>query len=133
MHKLPMSENDVNTIVSILERGERQKIEATPGLGSIWFHSQGWNTELRILFLVNYRVTISRVDLQNKRQGTMTEILSFLQQYCRTCGIQNIVIQSVQTKEMMNFAIEHGFTSVPATALELENGLIIGDYIKRIE
>lgn len=42
-----------------------------------------------------------------------------------------LVIQCVETQEMVNWCIKNGFASSPSNSMEV-GGLILGDYFKKI-
>lgn len=76
-------------------------------------------------------MTVSRVAFVNRRQGTMTTIYEELIRMCKARGIQMLVIQCVETQEMVNWCIKNGFASSPSNSMEV-GGLILGDYFKKI-
>ena len=94
----------------------------------IWYSAPGTPMELRILFLLDIKLTISRVEFLRQRQGTMTKIFGFLKNFREQNGIQKIVAQSVQTEGMASWCKKNGFMPDPNTSLFID-GLIRGDYI----
>lgn len=115
----------------LLEKQEGIPIQWKQEMSGVWYHSENWESELRILFLANFRVTVSRVCFIRKRVGTMTRVEEFLEQFCRRHGIPEILVQSVETKEMAAWCIKNGFTASPVASFELD-GVKLGDYIKKI-
>ena len=110
------------------------EIECIPQLGGgIWLHDPTWEMELRLLLLFNYKVTVSKVCFIHKRQGTMTAVLDFLIRFCREHSVPQICVQSVETKEMANFCLKNGFVPDSTASFEMEEGLILGDYVMSIE
>ena len=132
--RLKFSEQEIEELVQLLEQREGVEIECIPQLGGgIWLHDPTWEMELRLLLLLNYKVTVSRVCFIHKRQGTMTAVLDFLIRFCREHGVPQICVQSVVTKEMANFCLKNGFVPYFTTSFETEEGLILGDYVMSIE
>lgn len=103
------SEDDKQNIKKIIERKNSGNLEITESFNSIWYRDSESETELRILFLGEIKLTVSRVAFENKRAGTMTEVYVYLRNFCKEKGIKKIVIQSVETKEMANFCLKHRF------------------------
>ena len=109
--RLKFSEQEIEELVQLLEQREGVEIECIPQLGGgIWLHDPTWEMELRLLLLLNYKVTVSRVCFIHKRQGTMTAVL-----------------------EMANFCCKNGFVPDSTASFETEEGLILGDYVMSIE
>lgn len=68
--RLKFSEQEIEELVQLLEQREGVEIECIPQLGGgIWLHDPTWEMELRLLLLLNYKVTVSRVCFIHKRQG----------------------------------------------------------------
>ena len=89
--RLKFSEQEIEELVQLLEQREGVEIECIPQLGGgIWLHDPTWEMELRLLLLLNYKVTVSRVCFIHKRQGTMTAVLDFLIRFCREHGVPQI-------------------------------------------
>lgn len=103
------SEDDKQNIKKIIERKNSGNLEITESFNSIWYRDSESETELRILFLGEIKLTVSRVAFENKRVGTMTGVYEYLRNFCKEKGIKKIVIQSVETKEMANFCFKHRF------------------------
>lgn len=58
----------------------------------------------------------------------MTSIINLLKEYCAKEHISQICIQSVETKEMMNWCIKNNF--IPnENAIIIIDDLILGDYL----
>lgn len=133
MKKLAFSDNEVMELTKLLEEREKVDIMCTPQISGIWLHNENWEMELRLLLLYPYRITVSRVCFIYKRQGIMTKVLDFLVRFCRKHGIQNICIQSVETKEMAAFCVKHGFAPNPNASFESGFGFITGDYLLSID
>ena len=60
MH-IMFSEEEQEELRLLLEAQECVPIQCQQELSGVWYHSEFWDSELRILFLMNFRVTVSRV------------------------------------------------------------------------
>ena len=100
MNKQCFSDSDILCLQKILESREKAPIICHQEIGGIWLQAQNQETELRLLLMGQIQLTISRVCLVNKRQGTMTTILEQLVQFCQQHNISRLVVQCVQTAEM---------------------------------
>lgn len=60
----------------------------------------------------------------------MTAVLSYIMEYCIRNNIPVIVVQSVQTYEMMQFCLKNKFIASPYNSMF--EGVLMGDYILRI-
>ena len=130
MH-IMFSEEEQEELRLLLEAQECVPIQCQQELSGVWYHSEFWDSELRILFLMNFRVTVSRVCFIRQRIGTMTRVLELLKHFCRCHAVQEILIQSVETKEMAAWCSKNGFTPDPRATFEF-GGVILGDYIMKI-
>ena len=99
-------------------------------MSGVWFHSDDWSMELRLLLLMNFRLTVSRVCFIRRRQGTMTKVMNFLENYCKKHDIQELRIQSVLTKEMVGWCQKNDFSPDENAALQTGD-FVIGDYRKK--
>jgi len=118
-------------ITDVLEAAEQTSIVCHRGIRELWFIGDGGRTELRLLFLGTMRITISRVEFQNQRHGTMTKILDILKAFCLENGIQKIVVQSITSSSMLAFCRKHLFQPDPTASLQLGNE-ILGDYVLQV-
>lgn len=130
MH-IMFSEEELEELRLLLEAQECVPIQCRRELSGVWYHSESWDSELRILFLMDFRVTVSRVCFIRRRIGTMTRVLELLTRFCRYHAVQEILVQSVETKEMAAWCAKNGFTPDPRATLEVD-GVILGDYIMKI-
>lgn len=109
-------------------------MEVNKTLGTYWFRNINtygvYENEFRISTIGNYRLIVSRVAFLNKRKGTMTELLNVLLAFCQENGIGEIVIQSVETYEMMQFCIKNNFAAAYSNIMVGE--VLMGDYILKI-
>ena len=126
--KITFSDEDVKKLIEIIENKEHKKVHCFPEFNGIWIRDKGFETEMRLLILADFRVTVSRVCFSNRRQGLMTDIYCYLKEFCKEHNICQIMIQSVETKEMANWCIKHGFKPNPSSSLKLEE-FICGDYV----
>lgn len=123
-----ITQEEIKHIIAVQENCD---IAISKGIREIWFVGDN-STELRILFLGHYRLTISRVNFERKRCGTMTKILFVLIDFCKKNNIQKIIVRSVETKEMASFCLKHHFIPDKNSSFEID-GIIYGDYILYIE
>lgn len=121
------SDNDIAQLKELLETAEKVPVTCKRELSGIWFQSEDMETELRLLVLSTTSVTVSRVALRNKRQGTMGKIFEFLKDFCRRNHVSKIVIQSVLFPEMAKWCEKNGFTPDPNTCILLD-GFMSGDW-----
>lgn len=131
MNKQCFSDSDILCLQKILESREKVPIICHQEIGGIWLQAQNQETELRLLLMGQIQLTISRVCLVNKRQGTMTTILEQLVQFCQRHNISRLVVQCVQTAEMAAWCHKNGFMPDPYASFEVD-GIILGNYRKNI-
>lgn len=110
-----MNDETAEQLRSLLEERESQPMYLGRGIRELWFSADD-TTELRLLFLGTYKLTVSRVAFRNKRQGTMTAVLSILEQFCRDNGIERLVLQCAGTPEMTACALKNGFAPDPTAS-----------------
>ena len=130
--QLRFSEEDIAQMLQLLEACEGTKIYCKREINGIWLHTKNYDTELRLLLLMNFRLTVSRVLFVHRRQGTMTKIMAFLEKFCKEHNIPEIVIQSVETKEMASWCQKNNFQPNPSASMQIKD-LIIGDYRRCVE
>lgn len=129
---ITFSEEDIAELTALLEQHEQKTILCKKEMSGIWLHSEDWETELRLLLLFHYRLTVSRVCFVNRRRGTMTAVLNWMIHFCQQHEIQSILVQSVETPEMASWCIKNGFKPNPNASFFTGN-MIIGDYQREIE
>lgn len=61
---------------------------------------------------IDKTIDIAIVRFLHKRQGYCTKLIELLSIYGRKNGYSNIILESVLTEEMSNFARKHGFIKV---------------------
>ncbi len=132
VNQICFSGKEIANILSMLQCREGVPMQVEKELSGFWFHSDDWESELRIIFLSTFRLTVSRVCFINRRRGTMTEIGAYLEAFCRTHQISELVIQCVETPAMVNWCIKNGFSPIPSASMVFD-GIIMGDYRKFVE
>ena len=128
MHNLTFTENQLETIKNIIEDKDQQKCTVHKSFNTVWIHGETSDTEFRISFLGNFRLIISRVKFQNQRCGIMSTLLEELKEICLENNVHTICMQSVETKEMINFCIKQQFKPDPYCTFDYD-GDIYGDYL----
>ena len=131
-NKICFSDKEAAYIQATLQHREGVPIQIEKELSGFWFHRTNWESELRIIFLSTFRLTVSRVCFIHRRCGTMTEIGAYLEAFCHTHQIPELVIQCVETPEMVNWCNKNGFSPIPSASM-IFDGIIMGDYRKIIE
>lgn len=121
------SKKEAEALRELLEEAEGTPVQYTPGLREIWYRGENTEMELRILFLFNFKITVSRVCFTRRRKGTMTKVFDFLMDFCRNKQIEKIVVQSVETPEMAAWCLKNGLIPDIASSFFMEN-YYIGDY-----
>lgn len=130
INSIKFTDEDIEILQDMIEKAEKTKMTCRRELSGIWLESKNYDipvTELRLLILSNIQVTVSRVCFKNTRHGTMRSVFEFLKDFCVKNNINQIIIQSVLTKEMANWCIKHGFNPIKSSSIEL-HGIVIGDY-----
>ena len=125
-----LTQNELNNLKAILERGEKTEFQLYPEYRTTFWFQDNQGAELRVVCGLD-RITVSRVCLNNKRCGTMTKILHELRMICASHHWKIIVIQSVLTKEMENWCHKNGFLPDEYCSIQTEEG-IRGDFLKEI-
>lgn len=126
-----MSPEEKENLRKLLEEQEGVPISVHEGIRELWYQNEDGQSELRLLFLFDYQVTVSRVGFIRRRQGTMTKVLSVLEDFCKKNKVEQLLVQSVETPEMANWCMKMGFTPDP-NATFLFNGFLTGDYKKQM-
>lgn len=126
-----MNKEDIETLKNMIEDRESCNLIVEESLNSVWLYSQTTESELRLTFLKNIKLTVSRVYLCKKRQGTFTQIINFLMDIAKKYGFKKIVIESVLTKEMEQFCLKNEFSPDPVTTMYIDN-VLIGNYVKNL-
>lgn len=131
MNDVILSAEEKESLRTLLEEQEGVPILVHEGIRELWYQSEDRQSELRLLFLLNIQVTVSRVGFIHRRRGTMTKVLSVLEDFCRKNKVEQLLIQSVETPEMANWCMKMGFAPDP-NATFLFNGYLMGDYRKQM-
>lgn len=116
-------------LIDVIESADNCVLSTLVNFRELWLESEQ-GTELRLLALQDFSLTISRVNFINRRQGTMTKVFQILKQFCEERQIGRLVVQSVLTPEMAAWCEKNGFepdkyASFPA------NGFISGDWVMK--
>ena len=128
MCNLTFTEDQIKTIKNIIEYKDHQKCVVYKSFNTVWIQGETSDTEFRISFLCNFKLIISRVKFQNQRHGIMSSILEELKEICLENNVHTICMQSVVTKEMINFCIKQQFKPDPYCTFDYD-GNIYGDYL----
>lgn len=120
-------DNEIEDLMNVIRENEDVDLECNKEIAGIWIASSHFEVELRLSFLGDFGLIISRVRFINKRKGTMGAILKYLIEYCKENSIHFIIAQSVLTKEMASFCLKHGFKPEPYSSLDAGE-FIIGNY-----
>lgn len=126
-----LGQEEKETLRKLLEEQEGVPISVHTGIRELWYQNEDRESELRLLFLGTYQLTVSRVGFINRRRGTMTKVLDVLETFCKQNKVEQLLIQSVETLEMANWCIKMGFIPDP-NATFLIDGLLTGDYRKKM-
>ena len=126
MLKCILTEDEIIILKNIIDKHNNCDCNWNISFSTIWFQDD--EVELRISFLQNIKLIISRVCFINKRNGTMSEILEKLKEICQKNHIKLICMQSVLTDEMINFCKKNDFLPDEYSSYEID-GKIFGDYI----
>ena len=66
---------EIAEIKELLEAKDHCKVIPQKSFNTIWFRGDNGETELRLNFLGNLKLIVSRVCFHNRRQGTMTAVM----------------------------------------------------------
>ena len=124
-----IDEITIEKIKKIIEIKNGEKVNANKTFQTWWITGADAESELefRVSRLGNSTLIISRVNFPVRRVGTMTNIFLILKQFCEKEKISHITIQSVETKEMMDWCIKNGFAAAEFN-IQIED-VFSGDYI----
>lgn len=124
-----IDEITIEKIKKIIEIKNGEKVNANKTFQTWWITGADAESELefRVSRLGNNTLIISRVNFPVRRAGTMTNIFLILKQFCEKEKISHITVQSVETKEMMNWCIKNGFVAAEFN-IQIED-VLSGDYI----
>jgi len=89
---MPLTEEEIAEIKELLETKDHCKVIPQKSFNTIWFRGDNGETELRLNFLGNLKLIVSRVCFHNRRQGTMTTVMQLLDKYCKKYGIVKLCI-----------------------------------------
>lgn len=128
MRYVKFNDRDIKELAAIIDEKDHVCVDAHMELSGIWLYSPNEETELRLLTLGDFQVTVSRVCFSHRRAGCMTAIFGWLKNFCKRNGIHRILIQSVQTREMANWCIKNGFQPDKNASMQID-GVVIGNYL----
>lgn len=124
-----ISKEDFFIIKDLIDNFEKDTLyfKQTLGFNSIYLESLHTETELYAKSILD-KLIISRIVLSKRREGLGSSILSELINIANSKGFKQIIIESVCTKEMMNFCLKHNFKVDKNTSILLDE-LEFGNYI----
>ena len=121
LNSVKFSPEDIQAIKTFIEKREGIAVIAEPQMSGVWFHSENWELGVRLLLLADFHLTVSRVAFIHKRRGTMTSLLSLLEDFCIRNQVKQILIQSVETPEMAAWCMKNGFIPDPNASFWTNN------------
>ena len=127
MQRLCLSNEQIERLQAIIESKQNCKCQADVSFGTVWITSDDELNELRVSFLGDFELVVSRVGFTHKRRGTMTSVLEELKKICTEVGVPRIVIQSVLTPEMQAFCQAHHIEPDKNTTRQVGD-VLVGDY-----
>ena len=130
-----IDEEVVQEIKRIIEEKNDCNLVVEKSLGTYWIIDRSGyevENEFRIACFTDYRIVISRVCFKNRRCETLTQILDILEKYGKENGFTEILIQSVETSEMMRFCLKNNFAPADFNIWMESAGVLIGDYILKL-
>ena len=91
---LELTKEQIQQLVDTIESKQDCHCSVSNSMRTIWITSSDGENELRVAFLGNFALVLSRVEFAHKRCGTMTAILFALKKICEENGVHRIIIQS---------------------------------------
>lgn len=125
------TDKEINEIKELLESRDKENYFVNESFHTVWFQAESSEAELRVAFLGNIQLIISRICVSNKRHGVATEILKKLIEICTNQDVHRIIMQSVLTPECAAFCEKNGFKPDPNASFEAD-GFITGDWVLTI-
>lgn len=132
MQRLYLSNEQIERLQAIIESKQDCKCQADVSFGTVWITSDDGLNELRVSFLGDFELIVSRVGFNHKRRGTMTAVLEELKKTCTEVGVSKIVIQSVLTPEMQAFCRTHHIEPDKSTTMQAGEVLVC-DYFLMLD
>lgn len=83
MRSVKFSNSDTMELVAIIKEKDHVCVDAFMEPSGIWLRSPNEETELRLLTLGDFQVTVSRVCFSHKRAGCMTAIFGWLKNFAK--------------------------------------------------
>lgn len=127
MQRLCLSNEQIERLQAIIESKQNCKCQADVSFSTVWITSDDGASELRVSFLGDLELIVSRVGFNHKRRGTMTAVLEELKKICAEAGVPKIVIQSVLTPEMQAFCHAQHIEPDKNTTMQVGD-VLVGDY-----
>ena len=106
------------------------KLYYTNTFGTIWIKDEEPTTEFRYVIIAN-QLIVSRILFKNRRRGCMTACFEILKQFASKLNYDTIVIQSVETYEMMQWCTKMDFMPSSCNIMVSDHfgrDVLIGDY-----
>ena len=132
MKRLCLSNEQIERLQAIIESKQDCKCQADISFSTVWITSDDGLNELRVSFLGDFELIVSRVGFNHKRRGTMTAVLEELKKICAESGVPKIVIQSVLTPEMQAFCHAHHIEPDRNTTMQAGE-VLVGDYFLMLD
>ena len=123
MQRLCLSNEQIERLQAIIESKQNCKCQADVSFGTVWITSDDELNELRVSFLGDFELVVSRVGFTHKRRGTMTSVLEELKTETRT----SIIYEAVLTPEMQAFCQAHHIEPDKNTTMQVGD-VLVGDY-----
>lgn len=95
-------------LITEIESRNNCKLNCTISFNTTWIKDEEATTEFRYAIVGN-RMIVSRVMFKNRRSGCMTTCFEILKQFAAELGYATIVIQSVETYEMLQWCNKINF------------------------
>lgn len=105
-------------------------LQCVESLGSTWIKDDELTTEFRYTALAN-RLIVSRIAFKNRHHGCMTACFKILKRFAANLNYDTIIIQSVETCEMMQWCLKMGFTASSCNFMTSDyqgRSVLLGDY-----
>lgn len=129
---MDFSNKEIDIIKTVIETGDKEEYDVAVSFHTIWFQSRSSDAELRVGFLGDRELIVSRIAVSHKRKGVATEILNLLVEICKKKNVHRVVMQSVLTPERAAFCEKYGFHPNPMCSINLGE-FTSGDWVLDIE
>lgn len=95
MQRLCLSNEQIERLQAIIESKQNCKCQADVSFGTVWITSDDELNELRVSFLGDFELIVSRVGFNHKHRGTMTAVLEELKKISFTASYSSVVPSKV--------------------------------------